>query len=138
MLIYLLGVALLFATACEQDTIDHPQKLSDEELLQLEESQLMSLDESEPVLTMYRGLSEIKVRKAGKYYVSDGDILIRPEELSEKFPTSNIEHRAVGRINAKWPDNTVYYAIASDLPKKRPVTNAIVEWEDKTNLSFVK
>jgi len=38
----------------------------------------------------------------------------------------------------RWPNNTVYYMIADNLPDKQRVTEAIAHWERNTPLKFVK
>jgi hypothetical protein len=50
----------------------------------------------------------------------------------------NVQQKSTGRTRAHWPNNTVYYAIDSNLPNRSRVTDAINHWESRTNLNFVQ
>ncbi|WP_440881772.1 M12 family metallopeptidase [Tenacibaculum sp. C7A-26P2] len=92
----------------------------------------------------YEG-SEVIYENIDGNYVYEGDII-----LDKKFVTDHVEDlihnegddvntsRSVGRTRARWPNNTVYYSIASNLPYKYRVTDAIRHWEANTNVKFVK
>lgn len=77
--------------------------------------------------------------------IIEGDIII-PEDYNMLATDTNIilengqspnESKSVGRTRARWPNNTVYYTIASNLPNQSRVTNAIAHWENNTSLRFI-
>ncbi|WP_162897281.1 M12 family metallopeptidase [Aquimarina sp. BL5] len=77
--------------------------------------------------------------------IFEGDIILPKDEVYTENSNFVLEDgqdaslsRSVGRTSGRWPDNTVYYTIASDLPNKARVTNAIASWENNTNLTFIE
>jgi hypothetical protein len=55
-------------------------------------------------------------------------------EKGEEIPAQ----KSVGRTSARWPDNTVYYSIDSNLPDQNRVIDAIKHWVANTSLKFVQ
>jgi hypothetical protein len=55
-------------------------------------------------------------------------------EIGEEIPAQ----KSVGRTSARWPDNTVYYSIDSNLPDQNRAIDAIKHWEANTSLEFVQ
>ena len=76
--------------------------------------------------------------------VVEGDIILgRPEELAPRQVKPPIGGRhelvAVNEPTGLWPDRTVYYTIAEDLPNPERVLDAIRHWEQKAPiLRFVE
>lgn len=60
-------------------------------------------------------------------YIFQGDILLQSATKGAAYAEG-----------LRWPDNTVYYTINSNLPNKNRVTEAIDEYESVTNLRFVE
>ena len=77
-------------------------------------------------------------------FVYQGDILFRSDMVTSQ-PVKLIyekgeeppQQKSVGRTSGRWPDNTVYYSIDSNLPDKNRVSDAIKHWESNTPLKFV-
>lgn len=76
-------------------------------------------------------------------FIYQGDILFSPDMLSSKEqklvyePGEKVSQKSVGRTSGRWPNNTVYYSIDSNLSDKNRVTDAIKHWEANTSLKFV-
>lgn len=86
---------------------------------------------------------KIPVETFNGNYIFEGDIMI-PQDMasseevkmvyeSEETPPAN---KSVGRTSGRWPNNTVYYAIDSNLDNKTRVYDAIKHWEANTNVTF--
>ena len=78
-------------------------------------------------------------------YIYEGDIMFSSNMLSNKPLELNYEkgalvftQKSVGRTTSRWPSNTVYYSIDSNLPDKNRATDAIKHWESNTSLKFVQ
>lgn len=65
-------------------------------------------------------------------YIYQGDIIIHVDK------TSSAKGTAIAAIWKRWPDGIVYYVIEEDFPKKERVTEAIVHWEDRTDIRFIE
>jgi len=65
--------------------------------------------------------------------ITSNDVKLVFEE-GEEIPAQ----KSVGRTSARWPDNTVYYAIDSNLPDQNRALDAIKHWEASTTLKFVQ
>lgn len=70
-------------------------------------------------------------------YVMEGDVMLDKRQVTASAK-KNVNGESVGRTVARWPNNTVYYTIASNLGNQKRVTDAIAHWEANTNISFVK
>ncbi|MFD0975776.1 M12 family metallopeptidase [Salinimicrobium gaetbulicola] len=96
------------------------------------------------VREMFFGGHKIPVEEFNGEYVYQGDILLPKDMVSEQevqvvYERGEApENKSVGRTSARWPDNTVYYAIDSNLDNKTRVYDAIKHWEAKTNIQFVE
>ncbi len=91
--------------------------------------------------------NEVTYEEINGDYILEGDMI-----LNKKFLTENLDDlildsnetahsfgvRSVGLTGGRWPNNTVYYSIASNLPNQYRVTDAITHWEANTNLKFVQ
>ena len=102
-------------------------------------------NESGKLKDVYFAGQKLTVAQIDGNLVYEGDII-----FSEDMVTANdvklvyeegetpSQQKSVGRTSARWPNNTVYYSIDSNLPDQARVTNAISHWESKTSLKFVK
>ena len=92
----------------------------------------------------YQG-QKIAYEQFGDQAVVEGDIIIDASDIFENEEHSVLLEgespdvsKSVGRTSGRWPNNTVYYNVQSDLAKKDRVSGAIAHWESRTNLRFVK
>jgi hypothetical protein len=75
--------------------------------------------------------------------IFEGDIVLgRVEELGaraadDRFGSPAANAVAISGSQYRWPDGTIPYTIASSLPDRARVINAIAHWEEKTNFRFV-
>lgn len=87
------------------------------------------------VQSLYDGLNEIKVASIEGTFVFEGDIIFSPDQLNQQLIDD--QSRSTGRTAGRWPNNTVFYAIDSNLPNQSRVTDAISNWEANTSVRFV-
>ena len=77
----------------------------------------------------------------------EGDIILGTTEEMEEIK-AEVEHLEAGGLEPRaaysmvskgkpWPNNTIYYTIASDFPNQKRITDAIKHIHDKTNLRLV-
>src|SRR5690606_21650117 len=97
------------------------------------------------VSDVYFGGQQIPVEAHNGNYVYQGDIMLTSDMISHQPEKSVYEkgetppsQRSVGRTSERWPNNTVYYSIDSNLSNQTRVIEAIKHWEAYTNLTFVK
>ncbi len=94
---------------------------------------------------VYYAGQKITVEEIDGDYVFEGDIIFSNDmitsndvklvyEVGEEIPAQ----KSVGRTSGRWPNNTVYYSIDSNLPDKNRATDAIAHWEANTSLNFVQ
>ncbi len=76
----------------------------------------------------------IDVEKIDNQYIFEGDIIVTPD--AEVLKNKNSSSKSVGRTTARWENNEVFYEIDSDLPNQYRVFDAILHWEQNTNLRF--
>lgn len=70
--------------------------------------------------------------------IFEGDIVLGTvEELGAQRFTPAAEAVAITGSQYRWPDGTIPYTIASSLPDRARVIDAIAHWEEKTNFRFV-
>lgn len=94
---------------------------------------------------VYFAGQKITVEEIYGDFIYEGDIMFPPDMLSAK-PTKLVyeqgeipdNQKSVGRTLAKWPNNTVYYSIDSNLPDQARVWDAIKHWESNTSVKFVQ
>lgn len=144
-LLYLLP-ALAFLS-CSEDSITDP--LSPEEQTTENNEVLTNVEAAYPneigtVSEVYFAGQKMAVEEIDGVYIYEGDIMFTPDMLSNKDqklvyePGEKASHKSVGRTSGRWPNNTVYYAIDSNLSGKERVTDAIKHWEANTSLKFVQ
>ncbi|MGM1055685.1 MAG: M12 family metallopeptidase [Bacteroidota bacterium] len=133
--------------SCSKDSVNELEET--EQLLITEELtanvEVAYPNDSGKLKDVYFAGQKITVAQIDGDLVYEGDII-----FSEDMVTSNdvklvyeegeipSQQKSVGRTSSRWPDNTVYYSIDSNLPDQVRVTNAISHWESKTSLKFVK
>ncbi|WP_109852517.1 M12 family metallopeptidase [Aquimarina sp. AU58] len=80
---------------------------------------------------------KVMVEKIGENYILEGDMLVTPDNMVKQK-----NQKSVGRtrLDTRWPNKTVYYAIQSSIPKdkKESIKSAIAHWETHTPLKFVR
>ncbi|MBQ4822714.1 M12 family metallopeptidase [Aquimarina sp. MMG016] len=139
----LVAVGLLWV-ACTNEEIDLDTagtELPGEDLT----VELAYPEDTGKVADMYYGGMKIPVEEVNGEFIYEGDIIFKKDMLSTTAPKLVFEEeeevpteRSVGRTGGRWPNNTVYYTIDSNLPKKYRVTDAIAHWEANTSLRFVQ
>jgi hypothetical protein len=147
-LAYLLpGIALV--ASCSKDAPEDIDQLNgtDQNIEITSSDAEVELANTNPgaVLDVYYAGQQMPVESFNGDYVYQGDILFSKDMVTtepvklvyEKGETPS-RNKSVGRTSAHWPDNTVYYAIDSNLDNKTRVYDAIQHWESKTNLEFVE
>ncbi len=116
------------------DSIEESTPVSKSE--QLTEVFSENLSDGKKVSAYYKG-DLVDLTLVNGSYIYEGDIVVPENQLSFVAPPERIDTEIVGRTSGRWPKNTVYYQVASDLPDKARVTDAIAHWESKTSLKFV-
>lgn len=147
-LVYLLPALALFAS-CSKDPVDEIEEVNTSELAvetaAADEMTEVATENPGAVTNVYYAGQKIPVEEFNGDYVYQGDILIHKEMASnqevklvyEKGETP-VANKSVGRTSARWPNNTVYYAVDSNLDNKTRVYDAIKHWESNTNIEFVE
>lgn len=143
-LLYLLP-ALAFLS-CSEDSITDP--LTPEEQITgnevLANVEVAYPNETGKVSEVYFAGQKMAVEEIDGEYIYEGDIMFAPDMLSSKEqklvyePGEKVSQKSVGRTSGRWPNNTVYYSIDSNLSGKERVTDAIKHWEANTSLKFVE
>ena len=142
-LLYLLP-ALAFLS-CSEDTITESQAIEEQTSLEINPNvEVAYPDETGKVTQIYFGGQMFDVEEIDGEYIYEGDIKFSPEMLS-KSPQKliyeegeTVDQKSVGRTSGYWPNNTVYYAIDSNLGSKERVTDAIRHWEANSSIKFVQ
>ena len=139
---------VLAILACSKDEISEnvetEAQIKPEEIAN-QRSEVAYPEKSGPVSNIYYAGQKMPVEQHNEDYVYQGDILI-PANKSSKSPQSIIyknkeaipQTKSTGKTSGRWPNNTVYYSISSNLPEKSRVYDAIKHWESKTFLKFEK
>lgn len=146
MILMLPALAVLFS--CSKDPVDDLEGVSTEAITEvMGEEMTEAANPTVPTQTaqVYFGGQQIPVEEFNGDYVYQGDILL-PDDMVTMEPVQHVykkgetpvENKSTGRTSARWPDNTVYYAIDSNLDNKARVYDAISHWESKTNIKFVE
>jgi len=63
-------------------------------------------------------------------YVFQGDLIINPEN------ETSLKGSGLDLQSTRWPYGWVYYTIAEDIPDQERITDAMKEWENKTDIQF--
>ncbi|CAM4315394.1 M12 family metallopeptidase [Gillisia limnaea] len=148
-LLYLLPALAILS--CTKDEITD-QEFTEEQTTQISEttSLLANVEvayptESGKLKDVYFAGQKITVEQIDGDLIYEGDIIFSEDMVTssevklvyEEGETPS-QQKSVGRTSARWPDNTVYYAIDSNLPDQKRVSDAISHWESNTSLKFVK
>ena len=143
--LYLLP-ALAFLS-CSEDSMD-PQS-PEEQITGTTEEVVANVEVAYPneigaVSEVYFAGQKIAVEEIDGEYIYEGDIMFTADMLSNKEEKlvyeqgEKVSQKSVGRTSGRWPNNTVYYSIDSNLSGKERVTEAIKHWEANTSLKFVQ
>lgn len=141
--------ALALLASCSKDSVEEVEEINETETsVEVFASEAeVEVANSTPgsVSEVYYAGQQMPVESFNGDYVYQGDILFSKDMVTQEpvkmvfekgeTPTPN---KSVGRTSARWPNNTVYYAIDSNLDNKTRVYDAIKHWEEKTNLDFVE
>lgn len=144
---YLLPALALFVS-CSKDSIEETEELnSTEPATEITSDGMVEVVSNDPgsVSNVFYAGQKLEVENFNGEYVYQGDIMFSPDMVStqevkvvyEKGETPET-NKSVGRTSARWPDNTVYYAIDAGLDNKARVYDAIKHWESNTNIKFVE
>ncbi|SEC83691.1 Astacin (Peptidase family M12A) [Tenacibaculum sp. MAR_2009_124] len=142
-LLVLVCATLLFLS-CKEEDVFNPEKqvsLSPETTSNIEVA--FPGEKGEVKKGYYLG-TEITYEVINGQCVAGGDMLLKKELIKDSLDDYLYEgdvsrgSRSVGRTNGKWPNNTVYYSVAANLPNQERVTDAIAHWEENTNIRFVR
>ncbi|TYP76209.1 M12 family metallopeptidase [Aquimarina intermedia] len=139
----MLSVALATFACSKDDSVVEQETLQTEKET-FQGAERAYFDQSGPIQKgSYLGLP-ISYENVNGEYIFEGDIIIPQDMMHSKDTKLVLENgddpelvKSVGRTGGRWPNNTVYYQIASNLPNQSRVTNAIASWESNTNLRFV-
>jgi hypothetical protein len=133
--------------ACSKDSDEELETIdTTAEVVQTDDlTELANPEISGNVTEVYYAGNKIPVEEFNGDYIYQGDILI-PKNMVTYEPVKLVfekgetppAQKSVGRTSARWPNNTVYYAIDGNLSDQQRVHDAIKHWESKTNLKFVK
>ncbi len=130
-------IAVGFLFSCEENIQEVSQEISE---IDLSQGELAFTDKSgETVEAYYKG-ELVTLQVIDGTYVLGGDMIIPESQILFVEPPEAefLKTESVGRTAGRWPNNTVYYTVNSNLPNQSRVTDAIAEWESKTNLTFVQ
>ena len=141
---YVLPALAVFAS-CSQDPVEEPEQSLAPELTEITAMTEVANATPGSVSEKYFAGQKIPVENFDGDYVYQGDIIL-PKEMVTNSPVKMIyekgetppANKSTGRTSARWPNNTVYYAIESGLSNKTRVYDAISHWESNTNLKFVE
>ena len=143
-LLYLLPALAIFSCSKDEITPETEQQLL--ETKELAANVEVAYPEDFGLLSdVYYAGKKITVEEIDGNYIYEGDIIFSNDmitsqdvklvfEIGEEIPAQ----KSVGRTSARWPDNTVYYSIDSNLPDQNRAIDAIKHWEANTSLEFVQ
>lgn len=132
--------------SCSKDPVEEPVNMTST-AAGTEETSMTEVANAVPsaVSQKYFAGYKIPVESFKGNYVFQGDIILaadqvadQPQKLVYEKGETPPENKSTGRTSARWPDNTVYYAIDGNLENNSRVYDAIAHWESKTNLDFVE
>lgn len=133
--------------SCSEDSITDP--LTPEEQTTGNQEILANVETAYPneigtVSEVYFAGRKMAVEEIDGEYIYEGDIMFAADMLSDKEqklvyePGEKVSQKSVGRTSGRWPNNTVYYSIDSNLSGKERVSDAIRHWEANSSLKFVQ
>ncbi len=142
--LYLLPALAILS--CSKDSITPD---TEEQLIETEELSVANVEVAYPqdfglLSDVYYAGKKITVEEIDGDYVYEGDILLSNDMITTQDVKLVYEigeepqEKSVGRTSGRWPNNTVYYSIDSNLPDKNRATDAIKHWEANTSLKFVQ
>ena len=146
-LFYLLPALVL--VACSKDSVEEIEgampSVSPEEILEDEVlTEVANFENPGTVSEVYFGGLLVPVEEFNGEYVYQGDIVLaddmvsmEPQKLVYEKGETPPANKSVARTSDRWPNNTVYYAIDSNLSNQTRVIDAIKYWEANSNLRFV-
>lgn len=143
-LLYLLPALAILSCSKDEITPDTEEQLV--ETKEVAANVEMAYPEDFGLLSdVYYAGKKITVEEIDGNYIYESDILFSADMLKNRPVEFNYQkgalvdtQKSVGRTSGRWPDNTVYYSIDSNLPDKNRATDAINHWEANTNLKFVQ
>lgn len=148
-LLFLLPALVILS--CTKDEITD-QSSTEEQIPEISESSSLLANvevayptESGKLKDVYFAGQKLTVEQIDGDLIYEGDIIFSSDMVTandvklvyEEGETPS-QQKSVGRTSARWPNNTVYYSIDSNLPDQKRVIDAISHWESKTTLQFVK
>jgi hypothetical protein len=139
--IYLL-ILLTFFASCSQDSTE--EVISSERSLEEVLTEQASPETYEVADVYYAGV-KLPVEKYDGNYIYQGDIILSKDLVSEE-PVKLVyergetppKNKSVGRTSARWPNNTVYYAIDPELTNTQRIYDAMKHWAENTNILFLE
>ncbi|WP_373056117.1 M12 family metallopeptidase [Zunongwangia sp. H14] len=143
--LYLLPV--LGILACSEDQlseIPETESLPQENEINQNLTEVAYPDTKGIVSDIFYAGQKLPVAQINGDYVYQGDILLPKSKISTQYENLILEegeaptNKSTGRTSGMWPENTVYYAIDSNLPDKERVYDAIKHWETNTSLTFIE
>ncbi|MDT0677425.1 M12 family metallopeptidase [Autumnicola musiva] len=143
--LYLLPV--LGIIACSKDSISENteiENLPQENVVNQNLTEVAYPKSKGIVSDIYYAGQKLPVAEIEGNYVYQGDIILPKSKAASQFQELVYEqgkaptNKSTGRTSGMWPDNTVYYAIDSDLPDKERVYDAIKHWETNTPITFIE
>ena len=129
LIIVLLCTTLLIAS-CEDDT-NNLESSSENILINKTGPELAFPNQKGTIETINYFGKPLQVVKIGEHYVAEGDMIVRPDEKV-------ISSKSTGRslASSRWPNNTIYYEIQSDLPNQQRIMDAMDAWKSIAPIRF--
>ncbi|SDR68859.1 M12 family metallopeptidase [Gramella sp. MAR_2010_147] len=142
-----IAIPLLALTACSDDNLSDSltEENQSRSIFKDDFTEIAYPGEEGAVSNVYFAGRKLPVEEFNGQYVYQGDIFLPDANISQTPPVNlileadeKITDKSVGRTQAFWPDNIVYYEIDSSLPNKQRVMDAITHWESNTAVKFVQ
>ncbi|MGB7843822.1 MAG: M12 family metallopeptidase [Salinimicrobium sp.] len=141
--------ALAVLASCSNDPVEETvdQNLPEPAIeVSVDDAMVETANPNEPqgIQDIYFAGQKIPVENFNGEYVYQGDIMIpknmaSTQEVKVVYEKGEIPtNKSTGRTSGRWPNNTVYYAIDSNLDNQTRVYDAIAHWEANTNIEFVE
>lgn len=123
--------AVVFVTSCTQENeiISTPPVIAGEEKMEM-----AFPGRTGTTRNGYLFGQPVTYQAINGFNVLEGDILVDETQLSAKGGRTE----SAGRNSGRWPNGIVYYTIASNLPNRYRVTDAIAHWEANTSIRFIQ